>query len=781
MASPWAGLLGAGSILIPVYGVDEVVEVPLDALPDDANDLIDVLKGETASLDVWLQCALAYYAAGRAEQGRLVLDESCEIPEDIFPDAKGERVSLLTALAGHCINAALATSDKRLRKSHFDQAAQLFAKADTVDLSDARIWLGRGFLHLHRAELPKARAAFEHALQERPAEPLGVLGLACAAYAMGMPAEALRLFRQLMTSCAQPPAAVRLGLGLCYAQLKQPALARRCFERALELDPEDGQCAFALALSLLNEPTQPAAVRQGVERMAALHRAEPTNPHVLNQLASHFFYAREYDKVEKLARLAYQTPGRSRAESYWLLARCQHAKGAWAGAKQFYSEAAKSAPAFMLAQYGLGLMHARFGEHAAALEALAKAARAHPTAPEPLRALARVHLDAGQLAEAARALEKLVALDEADADAWLLLAHVRTRGGAAAADVPPPAAAAASLSSGGAAAAADGARAAESARLHAALEAYAHAVEAFRARRQPPSAGLWNNVGVIRARLGKVRDAEEAFEKALQLAARAPAGEGEAGPSGAEGAPPLAGVQVTVAYNLARLHQTSGELGRAEAGYAAIARAHPTYADAFVGLASCALARGQRAEAEARLRQAVLLNPTHADARCLLGRLHAGAREWHRAKQAFDSVLRDGSAEDRRDAHAMIAVGNILLASASRADDLEAARAGKPPKADRALELYSRVLQREPSNMFAAHGVGVVLAEKGYLSEVSPRCPQYPAPGPVAGSAPRSPLIARLPCRPCASAAARSLAPVGRRARLARRYAALATLRPPRR
>jgi RNA polymerase-associated protein CTR9 len=271
-----------------------------------------------------------------------------------------------------------------------------------------------------------------------------------------------------------------------------------------------------------------------------------------------------------------------------------------------------------------------------------------------------------------------------------------------------------------AAAAADGgdARAGESARLKSALTAYARAVEACRARKQPAPPSLWNNIGVIRARLGHAAEAEQAFTRALRLAQTAAAAGAEGG--GATGA--LAGTQVTAAYNLARLHEESGALERAEAGYTQIARAHPTYADALVGLATCALARGRRDEAEARLRQAIALNPGHADARCLLGRIHAGAREWHRAKQAFDQVLRDGGADDRRDAYAMISVANILIATASRADDLEAARAGKPAKAERALELLSKVLAREPSNLFAAQGVGVVLADKGYLHEVRACC-----------------------------------------------------------
>ena len=46
------------SIFIPVRESDEGVEVFVDELPEDVNDLIDVLKAETAPLDIWLQFAV---------------------------------------------------------------------------------------------------------------------------------------------------------------------------------------------------------------------------------------------------------------------------------------------------------------------------------------------------------------------------------------------------------------------------------------------------------------------------------------------------------------------------------------------------------------------------------------------------------------------------------------------------------------------------------------------------------------------------------------------------
>ncbi|GLD91645.1 hypothetical protein PINS_up000178 [Pythium insidiosum] len=45
-------------LLIPVKNSDQAVEVFSDELPDDVNDIIDILRAELAPLDVWLQFAV---------------------------------------------------------------------------------------------------------------------------------------------------------------------------------------------------------------------------------------------------------------------------------------------------------------------------------------------------------------------------------------------------------------------------------------------------------------------------------------------------------------------------------------------------------------------------------------------------------------------------------------------------------------------------------------------------------------------------------------------------
>lgn len=48
------------SLLIPVKNSDQAVEVFADEIPEDVNDIIDILRAEVAPLDVWLQFAVRF-------------------------------------------------------------------------------------------------------------------------------------------------------------------------------------------------------------------------------------------------------------------------------------------------------------------------------------------------------------------------------------------------------------------------------------------------------------------------------------------------------------------------------------------------------------------------------------------------------------------------------------------------------------------------------------------------------------------------------------------------
>ena len=71
------------TILIPVHNSEEVVEVDVNELPEDENEIIDILQGELAPLDLWLRFAVEYYRQGKLDKFTKVLEPLTELHEPL--------------------------------------------------------------------------------------------------------------------------------------------------------------------------------------------------------------------------------------------------------------------------------------------------------------------------------------------------------------------------------------------------------------------------------------------------------------------------------------------------------------------------------------------------------------------------------------------------------------------------------------------------------------------------------------------------------------------------
>lgn len=102
------------------------------------------------------------------------------------------------------------------------------------------------------------------------------------------------------------------------------------------------------------------SIKQGVQKLSRAYNLDSTNPMVLNHLADHFFYKKEYAKVHRLALHAfYNTETESiRAESCYQMARAFHIQENYDNAFQYYYLATQLASStFILPFYGLGQMY----------------------------------------------------------------------------------------------------------------------------------------------------------------------------------------------------------------------------------------------------------------------------------------------------------------------------------------------------------------------------------------------------------------------------------------
>lgn len=86
--------------------------------------------------------------------------------------------------------------------------------------------------------------------------------------------------------------------------------------------------------------------------------------------------------------------------------------------------------------------------------------------------------------------------------------------------------------------------------------------------------------------------------------------------------------------------------------------------------------------------------------------------EWGPGQKKFERILRNPATKD--DAYSLIALGNVWLQTLhqpTRDKDREKRHQ------DRALAMYKQVLRNDPKNIWAANGVGAVLAHKTCMIE----------------------------------------------------------------
>lgn len=101
--------------------------------------------------------------------------------------------------------------------------------------------------------------------------------------------------------------------------------AELAFSRALEINPNCIGALIGMAVHYMNIRGRDS-IRKGVQLLSRAYTVDPSNPMVLNHLADHFFFKRDYQKVQHLALHAFHNTEIEcmRAESCYQLARSFH-------------------------------------------------------------------------------------------------------------------------------------------------------------------------------------------------------------------------------------------------------------------------------------------------------------------------------------------------------------------------------------------------------------------------------------------------------------------------
>lgn len=143
--------------------------------------------------------------------------------------------------------------------------------------------------------------------------------------------------------------------------------------------------------------------------------------------------------------------------------------------------------------------------------------------------------------------------------------------------------------------------------------------------------------------------------------------------------------------------------------------------------------RGGYAEALEHVKHALEGDKRDPDVWTAWGNIHLAKKEVQNAQKKFEQVLEEAKVclgllltgkcltadkleQVKDDPYALLALGNIWLAEAQSARSI-----ANPDAQKRAIKYaklnFRSVLKKEPRNVFAAHGIGCVLAVEGRLSE----------------------------------------------------------------
>ncbi|CAL8078737.1 unnamed protein product [Calicophoron daubneyi] len=686
-STPEASALPAeNSIEIPLRGGDEVIELDADQLPD-GEEVLNILNQEKPPLETWINMAVAYYKKKLYDDFEKVLEEAYRNAADLQPYQESDLVRLLDMLANYYGRKAYKEKSKDKKNQLIAQATRLFTSADRIDMYDQKHLLGRAFFFIYEGEnWSQADSQLNFVLNQGAPSVPAYLGKACIAFNKKEYRNALGFYRKALRLQPNCPATVRLGMGHCFFKLGNVDKARLAFQRALDLDSECVGALVGLAILDLNEKTQDS-IKQGVQKLSRAYNLDPTNPMVLNHLADHFFYKKEYAKVHRLALHAfYNTETEAmRAESCYQMARAFHMQENYDNAFQYYYLATQLAsPNFILPFYGLGQMylHRNDLEHAAV--SFEKVLKDNPNNYETLKILGSLYAQSNKPEKRAHAKQLFKQVTESqpeDVEAWIEYAQLLEN------DV------------GGA------------------LNAYLKALAILENIQLDIAPEILNNIGCLYYMKEDYEKASSYFTRAhdrIQEEQQTEESERAEAPGGAHTSSDdyYHGLDISVRYNQGRLYEAQGRLDLAEEVYKGILLQHPSYIDCYLRLGCIARDRGQIWDASIWFKDALDIDPDHPDVWSLIGMLHFNKNEAEQAQKKFDRIIRQPAY--RADAYARICLGNIWLATLHHPIRDKDKRKRHQ---DRALSFYKAVLCADPKNIWAAHGIGCVLAHKGFVNE----------------------------------------------------------------
>lgn len=672
------------------------------------------------------------------------------------------RIKFFNALASHAVNAMWNEDDDKKKEAISQRAVGYFQRADRLDQQYPMTLVGKALMFMAKNEDDRAERFLKSVLISNKTNLPAIFGKALLLYRRKKYGEAKKLYLQAIKLHPRSPQASRMRMCFAYCCYHEGAIdkARAVMKYAASLDDTNVDAVIANALWQLagmSREERAASIRdEGSRFMTMIHHAhaiDKTNPTVLNHLANHYFSQwipvsctvsvvrgstvvstskdissevspgqiicigekyvayisrkasavsstsitldgpfreesssstslsrKNYDKMFTLAGNAFHSTKipQIRSESCYLMGRGCHAQGKYKDAYSYYFNAGRLWPDFVLPWFGLAQMYYERKEYAKACTYLEKANKAYPENVEVLFLLGNTYGKLGKKDEAVVLLRRVVELEPGNVDALIGTAEL----------------------------------------LHSsddrkdqiiAISSYIAAEKVMTNASEVVPLELYVNLGVLQHRVGKLADALKCLKTALKVTDTDSSAEEESKSESMDvddetKFPKPTEANVTILYNIALVLEEVGERDQSTALYESILEAFPRYIDCILRLGCLLRDRGDEAAAIKKFEHALEVDPNCAEACLLQGNIHLRKREWSFAQKKFERVM--GMPGLKNDPYAFLSMGNIFMSNL-----------GEKNRYTKNMSLsegyYKKTIQTHPSNIYAANGLGIMVAEKG--------------------------------------------------------------------
>ncbi|CAI4050738.1 hypothetical protein SKDZ_15G0140 [Saccharomyces kudriavzevii ZP591] len=362
------------SLDIPLKASEELVGIDLETdLPDDPTDLKTLLVEESSEKEHWLTIALAYCNHGKTNEGIKLI----EMALNVFQNS--ERASLHTFLTWAHLNLAKGHSLSMETKEQELTQAELNLK-DAIGFDPT--WIGN---MLATVELYYQRGHYDKALETsdlfvksihaedhrsgRQSKPncLFLLLRAKLLYQKKNYMASLKIFQELLVINPVLQPDPRIGIGLCFWQLKDPKMAIKSWQRALQINSKNTSASILVLLgefhdSLIdssNDDTFKEAFGKALIDLNTVFSENQNHPVLLTLLQTYYYFKGDYQTVlniyhHKIIKMSPLIAKTVLSESSFWCGRAHYALGDYRKSFIMFQESLKKNEDNLLAKLGLG-------------------------------------------------------------------------------------------------------------------------------------------------------------------------------------------------------------------------------------------------------------------------------------------------------------------------------------------------------------------------------------------------------------------------------------------